>query len=274
MYKVKIVAVFIFMLSLTLIAASCRSTNSNAGKEAGVTPSSAVTVSADETAANQTASPSATVTAFGFEEKTYSDGVITIKYPQVINLSDATLQVKLNKMISDAAKRDLDTLNGDKTLLDYQINSTVTYNSPDLISIYFEGYSNYQSTVHPSQFLYTVTIDVKNLKTVRLKDLVKIDDNFVKLLMSGNIQSMGYDMTDEYQSSIQDYIKGFDAEYWIPVLSNADSSGNESVSYLTKDALAVSISVAHVMGDHVEVMIPYKDLKGFKTTNPIWEIIS
>lgn len=274
MYKAKIVAVFIFMLSIILMAASCRSVNSKADNTAEETPSSPVTASGDETAANQSPSHSAAVTSFEFEEKTYSDGVISIKFPQIKNYSDGVLQEKLNKLISDSAKRDLDTLRGDTTLDDYQINGTVTYNSTDLISIYFEGYSSYEGAAHPSQFLYTVTIDVNKQKAVRLKDLVKIDESFVKLLESGDIRSMGYDMTDEYRSSIQDYISGFGAEYWVQELLNADSSGYITVSYLTKDALAVSVSVPHVMGDHVEVLIPFKDLKDYKTDHPIWDVIN
>lgn len=274
MFKAKIVAVFIVMLSLLMTAASCRNANSKANNTADETPASTITASGDETAANQSASPSAAVTAFEFENKTYSDGVISIKIPQIKNYSDSVLQEKLNKMISDSAKRDVDSLKGDTTLDDYQINGIVTYNSLDLISIYFEGYSSYESAAHPSQFLYAITIDVNKLQAVRLKDLVKIDESFYKLLITGKINSMGYDMTDEYRSEIQDYLKEFGAEYWVPELINADSSGYITVSYLTKDALAVSVSVSHVMGDHVEILMPYKDLKGFKTNNPIWDAIN
>lgn len=274
MFKAKIVAVFILMFSLLMTAASCRNSNSKADNKAGETASLTVTTSGDEIAANQSASPSAAVTAFEFGEKTYSDGVISIKIPQIKNYSDGVLQDKLNKMISDSAKRDVDSLKGDTTLDDYQVNGTVTYNSLNLISIYFEGYSSYEGAAHPSQFLYALTIDVKKLETVRLTDLVKINENFVKLLESGDIHSMGYDMTDEYRSNIQDYLKEFGAEYWVPELENADSTGYITVSYLTKDALAVSVSVSHVMGDHVEILIPFKDLKDFKTNNPIWDAVN
>lgn len=274
MSKARIVIISILMLSLILVAASCRSANTKADNTTEQTPSSSVPATGDNTAANQSTSPAAAVKVFEFESKTYSDGGISIKYPQIKNYSDGVLQEKLNKIILDSAKRDLNTLMKDDKPSDYQIASTVTYNSTKLISIYFEGYSNFEGAAHPNQVLYAVTIDVNKLKTVHLKDLVKINEGFVKLLESGNIQSMSYDMTDEYRSNIQAYLKESSVENWITELSNADSSGYATASYLTKDGLAVSVTVPHVMGDHVEVLIPYRDLKDYKTNGPIWDVIN
>ncbi|SHI20953.1 hypothetical protein SAMN02745823_03427 [Sporobacter termitidis DSM 10068] len=203
----------------------------------------------------------------------YTEGAITIKYPQVVGLTNAVLQEAINKRISDAALRDLPILRDDTTLAEYDITGKIAYNSPDLISVYFEGYSNYRQAAHPNTFLYTVTIDVKNQKTVSLPELVKISGDFVNALIAGTYSSMNYDMTSDISSSIREYLRGMGTDYWLSELKNADTAGYAAASYLTKDALAVSVSVPHALGDHIEILLPYRELAAFKTDSPIWDYL-
>lgn len=218
--------------------------------------------------------PSGFKAEFEFEEYTFIDNTLSIQYPQIVNLSDNALQDKLNKIISDSALRDLPSIQDESTLDEYRIVSEVTYSSPELISINFEGYCAFKQAAHPSQFLYAVTIDVQNLKTITLKDLVNIDEKFVHTIISGPYSTMmGYEMTSDIIASIADYFNGFGVDFWIKELENADIRGSDTVSYLRKDALAISVAAPHVMGDHIEILTPYANLQRFKTDSPIWNYL-
>lgn len=269
----------VIVLTLVLLT-GCAASPGSANK---AEPSSSTNISA-ATSAGSSSTPAATEegtaasssepSEFQFEENSYVDGAITIKYPQIANLSDKELQNTLNKLISDSAFQDLPMIQEDSTLGEYDITSEVTYSNSRLISIVFAGYSYYKEAAHPNQFLHTVTIDVQNEKAITLQNLVKINDEFVNAMIAGHYSTMmGYDMTNDIISSITDYLNDFGTNYWIIELKNADISGHDTASYLTKDALAISVSVPHVMGDHIEILLPYKGLKNFETESPLWDVL-
>jgi hypothetical protein len=54
---------------------------------------------------------------------------------------------------------------------------------------------------------------------------------------------------------------------------NSGTSVWSSGAYLTPEALVVSVSVAHVMGGHIEISLGYDELAPFKTDNPIWDSV-
>lgn len=185
-------------------------------------------------------------------------------------MSDSAAQEKLNKLIYGAVTRDLDSL---ESGTEYDLKSEVTFNNSSVVSMYFEGYMNVPGAAHPSQFLRTLTLDVSKQKIVTLPELVRIDEAFIDLMLNGKYSSMGYEMTSEYASSIKDYLSGLGNDFWLNELRNADTPGHETSSYLTEDGLVISVSVPHVMGDHIEILLSYKDLSGYQTDNPIWKEI-
>lgn len=207
---------------------------------------------------------------FVFEDAAYESGNISIKYPQVIGLSDANLSEALNKIIARAALRDIETLSG-VDVADYEVTYKVTCNSPELISVYFEGYSYFQGAAHPNAFLYAVTIDATEQQVVTLPALVQINDDFIKLLLDGEYRALGYDMTAEYAALLREYLESMGMGYWRDELSYADTPESSTVSYLTQDALVVSVSVPHVMGGHIEIILNYDDLTGYRTDHALWQ---
>jgi hypothetical protein len=284
MKKAGILAACLLLLFLAGLFSACGQAKQNAAaaeKSAEATAMTAAPPSAqtpDITPASppvSAAPPSASglsTTDLNFTEKTYTNGTVTIKYPQLTGMTDSAAQEKLNKIISDAALRDLDSLKNESDT-EYELNYMLTYKSPNVISIYFDGYMYAQGAAHPNQFLYSVSIDVTKQKSITLKDLVKIDESFVDMMLSSNFSSTSYDMTSELQSAIKDELVQMDTDSWIAELNNADSIGTSTFSYLTDDALVISVSVPHVMGDHVEIQLKYKDLTKYKTDNPLWKAI-
>jgi hypothetical protein len=210
------------------------------------------------------------------EDTAYLSGAISIKYPQVINNTDTARKSAMNDLIAGIALRDLQQIENDSELTDYEVTYTVTYNSPEILSVYFNGYSNYRTAAHPNQFFYTVTIDVAKQKAVTLSELVSINPDLLEALIGGKYSAVGYDMTEEYAASIKDYLGDMktNPDYWLEKLKNADKVGYSAASYLTPDALVVSIPVPHVMGDHIEIALNYKDLAALKTDNPLWKYLT
>jgi hypothetical protein len=207
-------------------------------------------------------SPSAaSADGFTFEEKTYTEDTVSIKYPQITGMSDADTQEKLNQIISDTALRDVRDLISGTT---YELSYKVTLNTPTVISMYFDGYVNVPETIHPNQFLRGLTIDVAKQEIITPGSLLYAIDGVVDIMLSGTYSSMGYDMTSEYEASIKENLTSLGEDFWINELKNADAL------FLTPDALVISVSVPHVMGDHVEIYHQFKDLVGYQTDYYIW----
>jgi hypothetical protein len=207
---------------------------------------------------------------FDFKEQTYAKDNISIKYPQIVGLSDTALQDTLNGIISDAALQGLEEM---ESGTEYEAAYTVSLNTPDVISIYFDSYYYVPGAAHPGLLLGGVIIDVPLKKAVLLNDLVTLDSAFAELLRKGEYSSMNYEMTDEIRSSIEDYLAETDDEFLLNELMNSGTSVWSSGTYLTPDALVVSVSVAHVLGDHIEISIGYDELAPFKTDNPVWDTV-
>ena len=224
-------------------------------------------------AATTSEPPDAAGSGFRFEEKAYEDGAISIKYPQITGYSDAAAQDALNKLIADSALREIPTIKGDNTLDAYEMAYTVSRNSPQVISVYFDGYASYKQAAHPYQFFYSVTLDVQKQETVTLPQLVTISSEFLAKLPEGTFRSAGIDMTEAYTASIKDYLQGEDADYMLKELRNADTLGSYTSSYLTDDSLGISIVIGHAMGDHIEILFKFSQLQGFQTDNLLWKDI-
>lgn len=248
-----------------VIASAEAPTESNLPPEASPSPTATAV-----TTPESTPPPPTTAAAFTFEEQTYIKDTVTIKYPQITGMTDSAAQEKLNKLISDTALIDLKEL---EIGTEYELNYKVTFHNPAVISVYFEGYGNVPGAAHPYQFLHSVTIDVIKQKTVPLQALVTATEGFVDVMLNGKYSSMSYDMTDEYQSSIKDNLTSMGTDFWVGELRNADTPGYSTSSYLSQDSLVISVSVPHVMGDHVEISLTFKDLWGHQTDNLIWKEI-
>lgn len=217
--------------------------------------------------------PESPATAVKVEEKTFSKGGISIKYPQIVGAPDAAKSEQINKLVADSALRDLPNIENDANLDVYELSGTVSLLGPKVISVFFEGYANYKMSAHPYQFIYTVTIDTETLQTVSLSQLINVTDKFIHVFIDGTYSASNYEMTDEMKDQIRDFLDDFDTEHWVGELKKADQEGAYTFSYLTPDALVISVSAPHVMGDHIEISIPFKDLDEFRTDNLIWDAL-
>ena len=288
MKRVSFLLLIVLVLSLTVLVSACSSTDADTDSvpETAATPS--VSQEADETTAPE-AEPAETAAAetdpaetaeesqapqsplaepFVFEEQTYTNENITIRFPQIVGLTDSTVQDALNKLLSDTAFMNLSEL---ESGTEYELGYTVSMNTPDVISVWFDGYYNVPGAAHPGLLLFAVTIDVASEQAVALSYLVTIDSDFIALLRSGEYISSNYDMTDEIRAAIEENLN--DDEILINELSQSGTSIWSSAYYLTESGLVLSVSVPHVLGDHVEISIAYDELAPFKTDNALWNAV-
>jgi len=181
-----------------------------------------------------------------------------INYPQITDLSDAEKQKELNEIIKNEALKGNNyykDVDGEVTI---DINYKIVCQEPELLSIIYSGVGNVSGAAHPSNLFYTTNLDITNIKSLRLNDIVNINDDFVNMLINGSFKAVNSKYEAEYKSEIN----MLTLEDWKKRLLAADPSdkmGSE-FSYMTKDSLGISIGVMHALGDHTEFEIKYKDI--------------
>lgn len=204
-------------------------------------------------------------TNYAIMTESYTNKDIKINYPQISNLSDKVKQNKVNQIIKDNAYGYLKNFSQEEIdNLSWDINYRITWKSNNLLSIQYSGYSYDEGAAHPVNQFYTTNVDMNKEITLRLKDLINIDDDFVTKFKKGKLKSTILEQRDELDRHTN--------QEWIEMLNNADSNESEIKIYLTEDSIGISVEVAHVIGDHAEFEIKYEDIpKNIKVENEIWK---
>lgn len=193
---------------------------------------------------------------------------VKIYYPQIIGLGDESKEKAINELIEKGALAYVS--NGVDEKLTAEIGCEISLTDNEFLSIKYSGVEYYAGAVHPNNVFYTTNIDVKNNRILKLDDIVVINQNLVDAFISGKY--VPYVLTDdpklekEREAAIIEYINKLDDKDLLERLKKADYKDKMGTipltsTYLTKDAIGVSINVPHVMGDHVEYEINYDNIK-------------
>ncbi len=138
--------------------------------------------------------------------------------------------------------------------------------SKELLSILYHADYNSSYSAHPSNLVYTTNIDKKKNQRLRLGDIVRLDDAFVKEFRTWKISSAIED-SEEIDKAIYDYIGNITDEELLQGFRAADliGSGNPWGIYSYQEAgrLGISIGVPNYAGDHAEFEKPLSQLKGY-----------
>ena len=138
--------------------------------------------------------------------------------------------------------------------------------SKELLSILYHADYNSSYSAHPSNLVYTTNIDKKKNQRLRLGDVVRLDDAFVKEFRTWKISSAIED-SKEIDKAIYDYIGNITDEELLQGFRAADliGSGNSwgIYSYQVGSRLGISIGVPNYAGDHAEFEKPLSQLKDF-----------
>jgi hypothetical protein len=185
---------------------------------------------------------------------------IEANYPQLSGLSDTTKQAKINEMIKKEALSICDSSNADEVhaKCDYKIK----WQSAGLLSIVFTGYCQYDGTPHPNAIFVPFNVDLNTGKEIELKDIVNLDENFVKKVKAGEFKGASLE------------VKSTD----LPELTNSKMLAEISRTgyfYFTKDSLGINVTAPHPLGDNAQFEVKYKDItNNIKAENGVWKELS
>lgn len=186
-------------------------------------------------------------------DSNYSYQGTTMTYPQ-IDTTDAK-KSRINQLIRSEALKGLAYYSGSESDLTLDIKYEIKHKGSRFLSIQYTGVGYVQGAAYPNNRFYTTTINLETVEKVRLQDLVKIDQKFLETFQKAQWKPVRPEL--EELGLLQTYT----ADDLKKMLAEADTFGTSDVySYLTKDALGISISVPHAVGDHAEFEINYKDL--------------
>ncbi|MEQ8225357.1 MAG: DUF4163 domain-containing protein [Candidatus Eremiobacterota bacterium] len=187
-----------------------------------------------------------------------SDGKfsITITYPQITGLSDKKVENELNKYFKKGFLTGYEELYGrsvnfcDKKDLEFchkdlietfgkeskntiEVEYTVGVNKNNILSVDYSGLEILTPSAHPSKLLRTFTVNLKDGKIYKFKDLFKEKSNYMGVIKT---------ILEKRKSYIEIQKEGYDF-------------------YLTTDSLVlVNINTAYV-SQGVEEIIKFKDIK-------------
>ena len=208
--------------------------------------------------ANQTVPPQ----NYHIVSKSYDKNGYHILYPQIAGLTDAAQQDRINERIKDGALMGLHyyeyVMPEDEVAV--EIDYSVSYSDPNLISIVYSGVGNVVGAAHPSNLFYTSNLRMSTGESIRLADFLDINEDVVNQLIGGKFQPVNKELAALYAEELG----FFPADEWVKKLMAADPQ-NEigfEYSYFTHESLGISVGVTHVGGDHAEFEISYEEIWG------------
>lgn len=212
-----------------------------------------------------------TTTKYQLTKNVYKVKNVTVNYPQIINLGDDIKQKSLNEIIKN------DVLEGFTKDVDDNLTLEINYNiqleNKGFMSIQYYGLSTTKGIAYHTNQFYTSNIDIKNEKKLKLDDIIKIDDNFIKIYRNGSYVALE-PSNSEMEAAVNQYISTISNQDLIEYFKQADSRNFEenpssTYSYLTNDSIVVSINIPHAIGDHAEYKIKSTDIQN--NINIAWD---
>ena len=208
----------------------------------------------------------------------YTDKKITINYPQIINYGDNDKQKSINKIIKSDALKVLDYYKDYTDEVTLDINYIIKINGGNFLSIQYSGIGYSKGAAHPNNLFYTRNILLDNGSKIRLKDLIKIDENFVGKFKHGTYKSQEVKSNKSLEEAAKTSVQQMTTADLINRFNNADSLENigtenqsDTFSYLSKDSLGICVSISHAAGDYAVFEIKYDDILDYiKAREKAW----
>jgi len=193
--------------------------------------------------------------------KTLKD--IKINYLQINNLGDRSKDHKINELIKTSVLKVLHDYKDSLSTLSLTMDYEIKYKGKDLLSLEYLGLANVKGASHPVNVIKTTNIDLKKGKQLSLSDVVMLNDSFADKIRAGKYKAYRSDLDLKAAGVLTDVLNGFSNQELLKSLKQQTAK-----FYFTKDSLGVSIEVAHVVGDHLEMEMKYKDLGGLLLVKP------
>jgi LysM repeat protein len=205
--------------------------------------------------------PSIYITTTSSISKTFKN--VKINYPQINNLSDSSTKHKINELIKTSVLEVLNDYKDSLSSLSLTMDYEIKYKGEDLLSIEYLGLANVKGAAHPVNVIKTTNIDLKKGKQLSISDVVTLNDSFAEKIRAGKYIVYSSDLDLKAAGVLTDVLNGFSNQDLLKSFKQQTAK-----FYFTKDSLGVSIEVAHVLGDHLEMEMEYKALGGLLLVKP------
>lgn len=200
---------------------------------------------------------------YDINKASYAVKNVKINYPQLSNLSDSIKQNKINELIKTSALEVLDDYKDDINSLNLNMDFEIKYQGTDFLSIEYLGLAIVKGAAYPVHVLQTANVDMVKERILVLSDVVTVNDSFIEKFQEGQYKAYSSDLNLQSAGVLKDKLSNFSSQDLMESLKQRSAR-----FYFTKDALGVSVEVAHAAGDHLEMEMPYKDLSGLLLVKP------
>lgn len=180
---------------------------------------------------------------------TNTDDKLNTKIPYP-TFNDINNKDTVNSLILDYIKK-LDKLYNSDTDSSLDINYKIMFKNNKYISLYFSGNIISTTAAYPSKFNSTLNINIEKAKTMRLDQIIKINDKFINTfntLVEAKFKSLNIEVPHNFKiENLKQLLQS----------SDTDSEYISDVqSYFSKDNIIVILSVPHAIGDYIEISVP------------------
>lgn len=183
-------------------------------------------------------------------EESQADIESNIQYPVFTNIAN---EEQVNQLILDYINQIETRYNADDSLT-LSISYQIMFQNERYISIYFSG--DVEGAAYPRPFKATLNIDLVQVSRAALNNIVNLNDNFINIFSDAaqtKFESIDVNMSDVMSL---DSIK--------ETLEQADIMFDSDVqSYFTCDEVVIILGVSHVMGDYIEISIPFTSIENY-----------
>lgn len=196
---------------------------------------------------------------YSITDQNYEKDLIKLHYPQISGLKDIQLQNKCNEVLKYYAMGNMENFTSKDT---YELNYEVATQSKDMISIVLKGYASLADSLHPNAVVYTLNVDLKKGRIVRLQDQVELNDLAKKIIdksWSEFYSLEGEKLDGEWENAIENHLLQYTTESLEAELKNYDITDNleegaYGYSYYKDGNLHIFMSVPHALGDFIEIV--------------------
>lgn len=126
------------------------------------------------------------------EEDTTTKLVVDVWYPKIIGLTDEQKQNQINEKITQLVKNQIDqfkkNINPNEEISEQDVKNGITMRytvgqvNDRIVSIVFPVSTYYMGAAHPNTVNITFNYDLTDNKELQLKDLFKVDSNYLQML--------------------------------------------------------------------------------------------
>ncbi|WP_313585063.1 hypothetical protein [Lacrimispora sp.] len=181
---------------------------------------------------------------------------VDIKYPQICGLGNNHVEQSINDQIKTTA---LEVLDEFTTLdeMEISVKYSLDISSPSYLSLHFIRKSFHSAQAYPLIRIIALNFDIDSGEKIILKDVISIDDNFVKSFFH-NFQLQGsYESLDE-KNIINKYVSEVIS---IEKFYACDEDlFSDCQSYFTDNSLFISIAVPYSAGSYAVYEAKFTDI--------------